>query len=413
MELKNTDIDNSDYFIKDAGIGDEILNEVKSLKMGIDDDFIYGVSDESTRSFSQRVNDFLIDHSKVTLKDKSYMFHMLAVMVDSGVPVVQAVKTLANYTDNMRFRRILHTIAHNCEGGAKLADAMSRFEDVFTEAEMGIVRAGEETGRLDVTLFKLSSQLDQQYELNMKLWSASIYPIAVLAVLIVVTVGMLLFVLPSLLTLLTEGGMTIDKLPMATRVLMSIQKAFTDYWWLMLIILGMAYGFFSVYIGTDYGAVKWDYVKLRLPIIGKLLRKIYVLRFVSMMGLLIEAGIPVIRVLKVTGNAVSNRIYKLEIQQIINKVKTGAKISESMADAEFLFSHEVVEMIKVGESTAQLAEVTTKVANQYQREVDNTLRKVTALFEPIMILFVGLFVALLAVAIMAPIFSLNSVVTLR
>lgn len=413
MELKNTDIDTSDYFIKDAGIGDEVLADVKNMRICVDDDFIYGVSDESTRSFTERINDFLIDHSRVTLKDKSYMFHMLAVMVDSGVPVVHAVKTLANYTDNMRFRRILHTIAHNCDGGAKLADAMSRFEDVFTEAEIGIVRAGEETGKLDVTLFKLSSQLDQQYELNMKLWSASVYPIAVLVVLVIVTVGMLLFVLPSLLSLLNEGGMTVDKLPMATQVLISIQKGFTDYWWLMLIGLGMIYGIFNVYVGTDYGAVKWDYVKLRIPVIGKLLRKIYVLRFVSMMGLLIEAGIPVIRVLKVTGNAISNRIYKLEIQQIINKVKTGAKISESMADAEFLFSHEVVEMIKVGESSAQLSAVTVKVANQYQREVDNTLRKVTSLFEPVMILFVGLFVALLAVAIMAPIFSLNSVVTLR
>ncbi|MFA7685398.1 MAG: type II secretion system F family protein, partial [Candidatus Gracilibacteria bacterium] len=238
-------------------------------------------------------------------------------------------------------------------------------------------------------------------------------PIAVLAVLVLVTAGMMIWVLPNLLSLLTEGGMSDDKLPTATRVLMGIQKGFVNYWWAILLFLFGGYGLFNVYVGTDYGSVKWDYMKLRVPLVGRLLRKVYVLRFVSMMGLLIEAGIPVIKVLKVSGNAISNKIYKLKAQEIINTVKTGAKISESMADTEFLFPHEVVEMLRVGESSAQLAEVSEKISTQYQKEVDNTLRKVTSLFEPLMILVVGLFVALLAVAIMSPIFSLNSVVTLQ
>lgn len=409
----DSSVDASDYFIKDAGIGGDILKEIKGMKIRENDEMIYGVSDETNRPFAQRIDDFLINNSKISLKDKSYFFHMLAVMVDSGVPVVQSVKTLAGYTENRRFRRVLNTIAHNCESGSPLADAMSRFTDVFSEADIGIVRAGEETGRMDVTLFNLSEQLDKQHDLNMKLWSASIYPIAVLGVLLLVTVGMLVWVLPNLLSLLTEGGMSEDKLPIATRVLMGLQRAVVDYWWAILAIVAGAYGMFNVYIGTDYGAVKWDYMKLKLPLVGKLLRKIYVLRFVSMMGLLIEAGIPVIKVLKVSGNAISNRIYKLKAQEIIDTVKTGAKISGSMADTEFLFPHEVVEMLKVGESSAQLAQVSDKIATQYQREVDNTLKKVTSLFEPLMILVVGLFVALLAVAIMSPIFNLNSVVTLQ
>ena len=409
----DANVDASDYFIKDAGIGGDILKEIKGMKIIETDDMIYGVSDETNRTFSQKIDDFLINHSKISLKDKSYFFHMLAVMVDSGVPVIHSVKTLAGYTENARFRRVLNTVAHNCEVGSTLADAMSRFADVFSEAEVGIVRAGEETGRMDVTLFNLSGQLDKQHELNMKLWSASIYPIAVLVVLVLVTVGMLVWVLPNLLSLLTEGGVSENKLPTTTRFLMGVQRGFVDYWWAILMVLAGGYGLFSVYIGTDYGSVKWDYMKLRVPLIGKLLKKIYVLRFVSMLGLLIEAGIPVIKVLKVSGNAISNRIYKLKAQEIIDVVKTGAKISESMADTEFLFPHEVVEMMRVGESSDQLAEVSEKISTQYQREVDNTLRKVTSLFEPIMILVVGLFVALLAIAIMAPIFNLNSVVTLQ
>ncbi|MFA6917472.1 MAG: type II secretion system F family protein [Candidatus Gracilibacteria bacterium] len=422
MDLKNnismgnkedSGIDASDYFIKDAGIGGEILQEIKSIKVDVKDDVIYGVSDHANRPFLKRVDDFFVDNSKISLKDKSYFFHMLAVMVDSGVPVVSAVETLAGYTDNVRLKRILNTVAYNCRSGATLADAMSRFQDVFSEAEVGIVRAGEETGRLNATLFNLSEQLDKQHELNMKLWSAAVYPIAVLVVLVLVTVGMLIWVLPNLLSLLTEGGMTNDKLPTPTRILVALQTGFVDYWWAILIVLFGGYGLFKVYTGTDYGAVKWDYMKLRIPLIGKLLRKVYVLRFVSMMGLLIQSGIPVIKVLKVTGNSISNRVYKLKAQEIIDKVKTGEKISESMSDSAFLFPYEIVEMIKVGESSAQLSEVSEKISVQYQREVDNTLRKVTSLFEPLMILVVGLFVALLAIAIMSPIFNLNNVVTLK
>jgi type IV pilus assembly protein PilC len=406
-------LDSSDYFIKDAGIGDDLLKEIKTLKPVKKDDMIYGVSDGASRTFFQKVDDFLVDKSKITLKDKAYFFHMLAVMVDSGVPVVKAVKTLAGYSENKRFRRVLNTIAHNCESGATLTDAMSRFSDVFSEAELGVVRVGEETGRIDKTLFNLSEQLDKQHDLNMKLWSASIYPIAVIVVLILVTAGMLIWVLPNLLALLNEGGVNNENLPPATRVLMLLQSGIVNYWWVILLgILGL-YSLFNVYVGTDYGAVKWDYFKLRFPVLGKLIRKIYVLRFASMLGLLVEAGIPVEKVLKVTGNALSNRIYKLKVQEIVDNVKTGAKISDSMQDCSFLFPHEVVEMMKVGESSAQLSEVSEKIAVQYQREVDNTLRKVTSLFEPLMILAVGIFVALLAIAIMSPIFNLNSVVTLQ
>ena len=406
-------LDSSDYFIKDAGIGDDLLKEIKTLKPVKKDDMIYGVSDGASRTFFQKVDDFLVDKSKITLKDKAYFFHMLAVMVDSGVPVVKAVKTLAGYSENKRFRRVFNTIAHNCESGATLTDAMSRFSDVFSEAELGVVRVGEETGRIDKTLFNLSEQLDKQHDLNMKLWSASIYPIAVIVVLILVTDGMLIWVLPNLLALLNEGGVNNENLPPATRVLMLLQSGIVNYWWVILLgILGL-YSLFNVYVGTDYGAVKWDYFKLRFPVLGKLIRKIYVLRFASMLGLLVEAGIPVEKVLKVTGNALSNRIYKLKVQEIVDNVKTGAKISDSMQDCSFLFPHEVVEMMKVGESSAQLSEVSEKIAVQYQREVDNTLRKVTSLFEPLMILAVGIFVALLAIAIMSPIFNLNSVVTLQ
>lgn len=405
---KEIPVDPSDYIVEGANSGQEILSQVKSVYELNPETVIYGEYNNADKPFLVRANDFLIDHSRVTLKDKSYFFHMLAVMTDAGIPVVSAVKSLAHRAENPRFRRILNTIAHNCEHGFNLADAMRRFDDVFDEAEIGIVKSGEATGRLDKMLFKLSAELDKTHDLSMKLWGAAVYPIAVLAVLILVATGMLVWVFPTLLNLLTESGVSAENLPFATRVLMWMQNAVTGYWWLILAGLAAGYGVFKTYVKSDYGAVRWDYLKLRIPVVGTLLKKLYTLRFVSILGLLITAGLPVIKALQITGNALSNKLYKLKTQEVIEAVRSGEKISGSLQDTQFLFPPEVTQMLRVGESSASLGKVSEKIADQYQREIDNTLKKLSSVFEPIMILFVGLFVALLALAIMAPIFNLST-----
>lgn len=400
--------DSADYFVSDAQVGGDILEQVKSFKEADEDQVIYGVYNSEGKPFLKKINDFLIDHSGITLKDKSYFFHMLAVMVDAGIPVVKAVKSLASRGKNHRFRRILNTIAYNCEGGSKLSDAMSRFEDVFDESELGIIRSGEATGRLHLMLFKLSAQMDSRHDLYMKLWGAAIYPIAVLAVLILVATGMLVWIFPTLLTLLEESGIGGSELPFATRFLMGIHSVIVGYWWVILIVLFGFYGMFIMYARSSYGAVRWDYMKLKMPIVGGLLRKISVLKFITMLGILIEAGLPVIRALKITGNGISNRVYKLKVQEVIDEVKAGSKISKSLEDSEYLFPAEVVQMLCVGEESASLDKVSEKISGQYQREIENSLKKLTSVFEPVMILIVGVFVALLALAIMAPIFNLSS-----
>ncbi|MFA5820620.1 MAG: type II secretion system F family protein [Candidatus Gracilibacteria bacterium] len=388
----------------------EILQKIKKLRIDNEEEVIYGVYNNADKGVFVRLNDFFVDHTKITIKDKSYFFHMLAMMVGSGIPVVRAVKSLARHTENPRFRRVLATIAYNCDHGLALADAMTRFEDVFEESEIGIVRAGEASGQLNGMLIKLAAQLENRHDLSMKLWGAAVYPIAVLGVLLIVTIGMLVFVLPNLLSLLQEGGVADSQLPFATLMLITVQKAVVGYWWLILLVVFGIYGAFVMYKGTYYGQVNWDYAKLRIPLVGALLRKVYVLRFVGMLGLLIDAGLPVLKALSVSGEAQSNHIYKMKIAESGEQVKKGLKISGSLEDSEFLFPSEVVQMLRVGEESANLGAVSEKISIQYQKEVDNTLKKVTSVFEPLMILFVGLFVALLAMAIMAPIFNLSTIV---
>ena len=195
---------------------------------------IYGVYDNKGESLFVKINDFFIDHSKVSIKEKSYFFHMLAVMVDAGIPVVHALASYAKRTQNERFARVLSTIAYNSEHGFTLSDAMSRFPDIFTEVEVGVIKSGEAVGKLGDMLFRLSDEVGRSHELRMKLWSAAFYPMAVFVTLLIVAVAMLVFVFPTLINLLTQGGISYEKLPLMTRVLITAHTVVVDYWWALI-----------------------------------------------------------------------------------------------------------------------------------------------------------------------------------
>lgn len=386
----------------------KIIQRISSEKVQKYDDVVYGVYNNVNESLSVKINDFFIDHSRVTLKDKSYFFHMLAVMLNAGIPLVKSLHSLSKRSENRRFARILNTIAYNTEQGLPLADSMQRFENVFDEFEIGIVKSGESIGRLDEMLFKLSAKLDSKHELSEKLWGAAIYPIVVFAVLILVASVMMFWVFPTLLGLFEEGGLGASKLPFATRLLVSLQDIIINYWWAIVAGVVFVYTVFLSYVGTESGRVSFDILKLKIPFYGSLLKKIYVLRFVDMLAILIDAGVPVVKVLEIVQNSMKNVAYRAVSEQIALGVKMGEKISDLMQKFEFLFPLEVIEMIRTGESSASLAKVSEKISVQYQKEVDFSLRKLTSIFEPAMIVFVGLFVALLALAIMGPIFNLSS-----
>jgi len=387
----------------------DILSKISKDENGIRKDVIYGVYDNKSDSLFERINDFFIDHSSVSVKEKSYFFHMLAVMVDAGIPVVHALRAYGTRTKNERLSRVLNTVAYNSEHGFSLSDAMSRFSDVFTDVEVGVIKSGEAVGKLGEMLFKLSDQVGRTQELRMKLWSASFYPLAVLATLVVVAVAMLVWVFPTLLNLLTSGGMTIEDLPLSTKILLYVQSGLVNYWWAIVAFFVFVYGLFKFYTSTDGGALGWDYFKFKFPVVGVLLRRVYVLQFVTLMGVLIESGLPVITSLEITANSIPNEVFRLKIRDIIESVRGGGKISESAGVSKFLFPPEVVEMLRVGEKSASLGKVSEKVSEQYQVEFDHSLKRLTSVFEPVMILFVGLFVAVLALAIMTPIFNLNNV----
>jgi type IV pilus assembly protein PilC len=371
---------------------------------------VYGLYDNSQEGMMRRLDDFLIDHQSISLQEKAYFFHLLAVMIDAGIPVISALNILATKTDSIRFARILNTLTYNLKQGSTLSLAMSRFPDIFGDMELGVIRSGEAAGNLDKMLFKLSAQLDKSNDLQIKLITASIYPGAVLTVLIMAASGMMVFVIPSLIDLLKQGGLTEEEFPIMTRVLLTISSFLINYWWALLIGFAVLYFLFKIWKESEAGRYSWDIFKLKLPIVGELLRKVYVLRFISTLGILVESGLPVIKALEIIAQSLSSQLYSLKTWEVIARVKNGEKISGSLMDTPFLFPETVTQMLAVGEQTASMGKISEKVAEHYDREIDHSLKRLMSLFEPIMIVLVGVTVAMLALAILTPIFKLTTLV---
>ncbi len=371
---------------------------------------VYGVYDNSGLGMMQRLDDFLIDHSKVSLQEKAYFFHLLAVMIDAGIPVISAINILGSKTDSVRFARVLNTINYNLKQGVTLSNAMARFTDIFGEMELGVVRSGEAAGNLDKMLFKLSAEIDKSNELQIKLITASIYPLAVLAVLLLAATGMMVFVIPSLIGLLKEGGLKDSEFPLMTKVLIGASHFVTEFWWAIVIVVLAAYFLFKIWKESEHGRYNWDIFKLKMPVLGELLRKVYVLRFISTLGILIESGLPVIKALEIVAQSMTSQMYSLKTWEVISRVKNGEKISGALMDSPFLFPDTVTQMLAVGEQTASVGKISQKVGEHYDREIDHSLKRLMSLFEPIMIVLVGVTVAMLALAVLTPIFKLTSLV---
>ena len=394
---KRDDSQDTKRILKELNLGD--TSERK--------DIVYGVYDNSAEPLFVRLHDFFIDSSKVSLKEKSYFFHLLAVMLDAGMSILEALNTLAKKFENERLRRIINTLAHNVEKGKTLSDAMENFPEVFEDSEIGIVRSGESVGHLDRMLFKLSSQLERSYGMALKLRSALVYPVTVLIALFISGGVIVLFVLPKLLKFFTESG---HALPFLTRGLLWISNFLTSYWVAVAIVLIALIIGFNAYRSSVIGRFRLDLLKLKLPILGELFRHAEIVRFVSLLGILVDSGLPISKALKILSESMKNVLYSEKISDVQMEVERGEKISASLEDASLLFPSTVVQMIAIGEKSATLGSICEKIGSQYEKELDHSIKNMMTVLEPLVILFVGILVAVMAYAILGPIFQLSQFV---
>lgn len=365
---------------------------------------IYGLYDNSKASFFTKTNDFFINRSKVSLKEKAYFYEMLAVMIDAGIPLLKTLSILADKTSNERFKRVVNTVVYHIEQGEKFSTSLAKFPMIFSETERGIIQSGELTGSLNTVLEKLSEDISKTLDLHLKIRQAMTYPITILATLLLSLVIILGIVIPPLQNLFESVN---AEFPSALSFLVHLNTFIRDYFLLLIIIIAFIIYFSLSYIKTEKGRMKWDRFKLSLPLVRDILKKSILVRFSRSLSILVDSGLPLIKTLQVTGLSLGNEVYKQALETVTMNVQHGKKISESLEQYNDLFPEDIIHIIAVGERTATIPSSSQKIAKQYEREIEHTLKNMTSIIEPIAIICVGIVVGWFAFAILGSIFSIS------
>lgn len=353
----------------------------------------------------KRLNEFFIDHSKVKVRDKATFFRLLSVMLNAGLPLIRSLKTLAVQSEKSpKLSKILFEMARGIEGGSSLSEAMSNYSEVFNDANIGVIRAGEASGQLNKTLKSLAEELEKTASITGKIKGALVYPVVILVLLVAVIFLMMIMVVPQITKLFTETGAT---LPLPTRILIALSNFSVAYW--PFVILGFLGLIVGVGVGkrTRVGKYIWDSLLLRLPIFGNIFQKGALSKFARGFSNLLGSGVPIIKSIEIVAHAVGNEVYKRRLLLTAEDMKRGIPIAENMAESK-LFPKMLVNMIEVGEQTAQLETVTVKIADFYDEEIDTVVQSFTKIMEPLILVIIGITVGGLVAAIMLPIIELTN-----
>ncbi len=351
------------------------------------------------------LNNYLIEHSTVKIEARANFFHLLAVMLNSGIPMVKALRSLIDQTESSpRLKMIIEDLVINVEGGSSLSEAMLVYPDVFSEQEVGMVQSGEVSGQLVKVLENLSVDTEKAYSIRAKVKGAMMYPMVIFTLLIAVITAMMVFVVPKLTELFAASG---NQLPTITRVVIGISNFIVNYGLVLLagvlgiILLGL------IFRKTDMGKYTFDKFKISMPLFGKLFKKAYLSRFARSLSNLLDSGVSIVKTLEITANSVGNEVYRRRLMLAMEDIKQGIPLAENMSGSD-LFPPMLVSMVEVGEKTARLDEIAGKVARFYEDEVDTYVNGLSKIIEPVILIVMGLSVGAVVAAVMLPIMQLSN-----
>ena len=339
---------------------------------------------------------------KVKFKELSVFSRQFATMVNSGLPILRALAILAEQTENPELARVLGVIRTDVEQGASLSGAMAKHPKVFPDLFIAMVKSGETGGSLDDVLMRLADMIEAEVRLRGKIKSAMTYPIAVVALVVLIMSAMLLFVVPQFQTIYGSLG---GSLPLPTRVLLTMSNIFKKYWFIVLVGSFVFRFFFKRWKKTDKGRAAVDKMKLRVPVFGILFQKTALSRFATTFSMLLRAGVPILQTLEIVAETVNNRV----VSDAINDVQSSVREGESMAkplSKHAVFPPMVVQMIAVGEETGQVDMMLEKVATFYEQEVEASVDALTSLIEPLLIAVIGGCVGMAVIALYMPMFNI-------
>ena len=341
--------------------------------------------------------------SRIKSKDKVIFSRQLSTLIDAGLPLVQSLRSVQNQTKNKALQAIVVEVISDVEGGKAFSAALAKHPNVFNNVFVSLVAAGEASGTLDVALERIADQQEKDAELLSKVRGAMIYPVIVLLVMVAVITFMQVSVLPQVKSL--YDGIPGARLPLMTRMLLALSQFIIHYWYFILLFIGVVIFLTTRWARTLGGKNFVDNLKLKMWPIGPLFTKMYMARFARTGTTLVASGVPLIQVLDIVSNAVNNVHLEKSIHVATEKVRGGKSLSSSLeGDPHFLDL--VPQMIKIGEDSGALEQMLDKTADYYEKEVDNQIKAISTIIEPVLMVILGIVAIIIVAAILLPIYGL-------
>jgi len=344
--------------------------------------------------------------NRITTKDKVMFTRQLATLLGAGLPLSQSLHTVAEQTENKRMQMVIQDVIASVEGGKSLSDSFKKHPEVFGEVFLALVSAGELSGTLDDSLQRVANQQEKDAATMSKIRGALTYPIIVIFVIIGVIAFMMFTVVPQVQKLYEDLG---KELPFLTQVMVSSASFAASFWWLIIILLVLGGYFIFQYSKTESGINVKDTFKLKVPVFGKMFRKLYMARFSRTGQTLLSTGVSMLDMLRVAGHSVGNTIIEKSILRAADKVQGGKPLSTAL-ETEPVITSLVPQMIKIGEQSGKIDEMMGKVAQVYEDELDEQIRTISTAIEPILMVVLAIVAGGMVGAILLPIYGLvNSV----
>jgi type IV pilus assembly protein PilC len=343
---------------------------------------------------------------KVSQKELAIFTRQFATMIDAGLPLVQCLDILGAQQENQTFKKIIIKVKEDVESGSTFADALGKHPRIFDELFVNLVQAGEVGGILDTIHSRLAAHIEKALKLAKKIKGAMVYPATIVAVAVVVTVVLLVYVIPIFGKMFQDFG---QALPAPTQFVLALSAFTRKYFMVAIVFVILLIIAFRWYKNTENGRRVIDRILLKLPIVGGLLQKIAVARFSRTLGTMVSSGVPILESMDIVAKSAGNRIIEEAILKARLSISEGKTIAEPLADAK-VFPSMVTQMVAVGEATGALDTMLNKIAEFYDEEVDMAVEALTSLLEPMLMIFLGVVIGGLVIAMYLPIFKLAGVV---
>lgn len=358
---------------------------------------IVSIAKDEKRSFFELDIGFL---SHVKTKDIVILSRQISTLFDAQVPALRAFRLLASESTNHLLQGKLSEVADDIQGGSSISEAFNKHPSIFSDFYVNMVRAGEESGKLSDTFSYLADYLDRSYELTSKIRSALTYPVFIITVFFAVMIGLFTFIIPKLTDILTSSG---QEIPVYTKIVIAISDFLVNYGLFALVVL-IAVGFLLWRYHRE-NSIAFSSVILATPLVGGLLRKIYLARLADNMYTMLSSGIPMVRAIEITANVVGNQVFKKTLLDAADKIKSGDPVSKALSGNDQIPGM-MLQMMRVGEESGELGNILKKIALFYKREVDTTVDTIISLIEPAMIVLLGLGVGTVLASVMIPIYNI-------